>query len=249
MKRTPKQPLNPEEFGIQNASANSPVQRLVRQIAREVRRQKWGYLQLKYIFRSVRVACDIEVPSTPKKLYELPSDVELTAFYGVIKNPQHRLIFEFLELTGLRVAEATRMRVDRINFQTLLMFVSEGKGKKDRIMILSRRLAEKLQLYLEGKNNKYVFESNRGTRFSTRWIEKLCKRYKEKAGIEKDLTPHVFRHLLMTRLAENNVPKEKRALLAGHADDSTQDVYTHLALAGMKQEVLDVLKKIEDQRS
>ena len=69
----------------------------------------------------------------------------------------------------------------------------------------------------------------------------MCKVYKEKAGIEASLTPHTFRHLLMTKLAHAGISKEKRMIIAGHSSEKTQDIYTHLGMGGIKDEVIAIL--------
>lgn len=233
-----------DDFAAQKSNAKSPVQALVKHISREVNRHKLSYDQLKYVFKSVRATCGVDVPTRGRKLYELPSKEEIEQFYGAIDNPVHRLIFETLEGTGLRISELCNLQVSRIDFKTNLAFVSEGKGKKDRVIIIGNRLLEKLALYLEGRNNKFLFESNRHTKFSPRRIEQLCKRYKEKAGITKQMTPHTLRHLWNTKLAESGISKEKRMLLAGHESEATQKIYTHLGVGGAKEEVLAILDKI-----
>lgn len=237
-----------DDFVIQNtkAKSNSPLQSLIAHICREVNRQKLEYDQLKYVFKMVRERCEITVPnSTGRKLVELPNNEEINKFYSVIKDPIHILIFETLEGTGIRVDELCSLEVKRIDPEKHLAFIYQGKGAKDRIVIVGRRLMEKIVLYLKGRKNRYMFESNRHTRFSTRRIEQLCKLYKEKAGITKDLTPHTWRHILNTRFAEAGVSEERRALLAGHDDQDSQKIYTHLGVAGIKDEILTVLEKIE----
>jgi integrase len=116
----------------------------------------------------------------------------------------------------------------RVDFTTNLVFVSLGKGKKDRVTVIGNRLKDKLGLYLEGRTNKFLFESNRNTKYRTRRIEQLCQSYKELAGVAKDLSPHTFRHLWNTALAAAGLSEERRAILAGHEHHDTQNTYTHL---------------------
>jgi site-specific recombinase XerD len=110
---------------------------------------------------------------------------------------------------------------------------------------MSDVLKSKIQIYLSNRHNRYLFESNRGTRFSTRRIQQLTSHYKFRANIDgPQLTPHTFRHLYNTRLAEAGVSKETRALLAGHSNSNTQDIYTHLSVGG--QIATDILKKLSE---
>ncbi len=245
MKKQDAKVINLRDFASENAIPKSHLQTLVRHIAREVNRHKISYDQLKFVFRSVRERCDLAVPNqSGRKLYELPSGEELTAFFAAIKNPVHRLIFEVLEGTGVRVDELCSLEVRRIDFERNLVFVHEGKGKKDRVTVIGCKLVEKIRLYLQDRKNKYLFESNRHTRYSTRRVEQLCEQYREAAGITKRFTPHTLRHVWNTRLAEAGVPKEKRKILAGHNSDRAQDIYTHLAAGGIKDDVLAVLDQI-----
>lgn len=242
--------VNIENFVAKSGNAKSPIQLLIKAIARSVNQHKIDYDQLRYVFKAVRHQCELEAPSRGQKLYELPSEDEMARFYGVIENPVHRLIFEFLDGSGLRVDELCNLEVVRIDFKNNTVFVKEGKGRKDRMTIIGNELLAKVRLYLAGRNNRYLFESNRNTRFTTRRIEQLCKLYKEKAGIDRELTPHTFRHRWNTRLAEGGVSREGREILAGHSKGSaTQDIYTHLGVGGLKAEVVAILdKKSQDSR-
>lgn len=236
--------VNLDFFADQNANEKSPIQAMVRYLSREASRHKLSYSQLKFIFRSVRERCSIPVEGNKsRKLYELPTAEELAAFYSVITDPVHRLIFETLETSGLRISELCNLEIKRIDFKTNLVFVSEGKGKKDRTTIFGTRVLEKIRLYLVGRNNRYLFESNRRRKYSRRRLEQICRQYRKAAGITKRLSPHTFRHLFFTRLAEAGVPKEKRMILAGHSSESVQDQYTHLGIGGIKTEVLAILER------
>ena len=204
-----------EDFVGAKTNAKSHIQTLIKQISLAVNKDKINYRQLRYIFRVVREKCALEVPNQRRrKLKELPSTADLRNFYSKIDNPTHRLIFETLENTGLRVAELCGLLVSRVDFETNLVFVSEGKGKKDRVTVMGNRLKEKLKIYLDNRGNRYLFETNRYSKFSTRRVEQLCVKYKEAAGIERDLTPHTMRHIWNTKLAEAGLTEERRALLA-----------------------------------
>jgi integrase len=233
---------NMADFVVKTTDTKSPIQTLIRSACREVNRQKLDYRQLSYVFRIVRDRCGIVAPSQKRRgLRELPTYDELKQFYDVIDNPIHRLIFEMMENTGLRVAELCNLQVGRIDFETNLIFVSAGKGDKDRVVVMGNLMKEKLKIYLANRRNKFLFESNRCTRYTPRRLEQLCRQYKDQSGIAKILTPHIFRHVLMTRLAMSGLSEEKRAILAGHTDSATQQIYTHLSAGGFKHEVIAIL--------
>jgi integrase len=233
-----------ELFVTKTPSAKSSIQVLIQSICRDVNQHKIDYDQLRYVFKTVRERCAIEAPDRGQGLYELPTTDEMQRFYRSIVNPVHRLIFEVLDGTGLRIAELCNLEVGRIDFKNNTVFVREGKNRKDRVTVMGNHLLEKIHLYLSGRNNRYLFESNRHSRFSTRRIEQLCKQYRERAGIERDITPHTFRHRWNTRLAEGGIQREGREILAGHSKGSaTQEIYTHLGIGGIKADVIAVLDR------
>jgi len=78
-----------DDFATQKSNAKSPLNALIKYISREVNRHKFSYDQLKYVFKSVRAACGVEVPTRGRKLYELPSHDELERLYGAIDLPSH----------------------------------------------------------------------------------------------------------------------------------------------------------------
>lgn len=230
---------NIQDFVDQNENTKSEIQKCIKYLVRETNKQKFNYGQLRYIFRSVRERCEIEVTKDKKSLFKLPKVDDLEKFYGQINNPVHKLIFKFLEQTGLRISEMCNLKVEDINFDKNTIFISQGKGKKDRIVPFGNRLKEKVQIYLNGKNNKYLFESIRNSKFSTRRIEQLCSKYSR--GIDVKITPHTFRHIYFSLLAEKKISKEHRMLIAGHSNQKTQDIYTHLSLGGIKEEIIAIL--------
>lgn len=240
---------NLHDFATKSASTkSSPVQDLIRLLVREVRRERLTYDQLRYVFKAVRIRCELEAASKGQKLYELLTQEELDRFMGVVESPTHRLMWETLLGTGLRVSELCALEVKRLDFKGNSLFVAGGKGDKDRIVIVGTLLLQKLALYLENRHNRYVFESTRRTRFSPRRIQQLCSKYKSLAGIEKPFTVHGFRHIWNTRLAEAGVNRERRAILAGHSDERTQTVYTHLSAGGLRSEIVEILDKLDRSR-
>ncbi len=229
------------DFVNQNSNTKSPIKNIVNYLVRETNKNKFNYGQLNYIFKSIRERCEIEVPSNKRKLYELPTNNEVTSFYSAIDNPIHKLIFETLEGTGLRIGKLCELEIEKIDFDNNVMFIKNAKGGNDRIVPFGNKLKYKLSIYLSNRNNRYLFESNRNSKFSTRRVEQLCKKYLLKSEIVTLITPHTFRHLYNTHLANNKISKEIRMMLVGHKSEKTQDIYTHLSLGGHKQEIIKVL--------
>ena len=234
--------LNMDDFTTKNGNVKSHIAESISLLVRATNKHKLTYDQLRFIMKRVREKCEIEYPKKTSRLPQMPSQEELDKFYGSISNQVHKLIFEVLEGTGLRVAELSNLKVTDIDFSNNTIFVKQGKGSKDRVAILGNTLKEKLQIYLDGRNNVYLFESNRNTKFTTRRIQQLCTQYA--AGVTAKIHCHTFRHLFITNLANNNISREIREIVAGHAKGSkAHDVYLHLSVGSAKDEIINVLDK------
>ena len=133
-------PENVHDFVDQISNTKSHIQRCIKFLIKETNKNKLDYGQLRYIFRRVREECGIEIKENKKSLYELPNRDQMDLFYSVIHNPIHKLMFEFLEGTGLRVSELCKLEICRIDFEQNLIFVKEGKGKKDRVVPFGNKL-------------------------------------------------------------------------------------------------------------
>lgn len=154
-------------------------------LVRAINRDKVNYDQVRFAVKIARQKTGLKSPKRDKKLPKMPSKKDLRSFYRSIDNPTHKLIFEALEGTGLRVAELTNLKVNDIDFDNNTIFVENGKGGKDRTAIIGNKLKEKLQIYLDGRNNIYLFKSKRNTMFSTRRLQQLCSLYCQKSEIKK----------------------------------------------------------------
>lgn len=235
-----KNEFSSDNFNASNVDTKYIVPRLIRLLVREVNKNKIDHGTLKYIYRQVREKCELVVHRKPKKLYELPTDEEIKKFFSVIDDPTHHLLFEVLAGTGMREAELCSLQVSKIDFTKNSAHIT-GKGSKDRLILFSDRLKNKIQLFLSNRNHRYLFESNRGSRYSTRRIQQICAHYKFRAGIQRNLTPHTFRHLLATKLAESGVSVESRKIIFGHSSSRSQEIYTHLGIAGVAPDILQKL--------
>lgn len=239
--------LSTDDFAIQNEDTKYISARLIRMLVLATNRHKLDYGSLRYIHRQVIRRTKLDIPRKPKRLYDLPTSEELEGFFSAISDAQEKLIFLVLENTGIRVAELCSIEVTKIDFQSMTILIT-GKGNKDRIIQMTSTLADKILLFLSGRNHRYLFETKLGTRYSTRRVEQLCQKFKNEAKIQKKLSPHSFRHLFFSRLAEIGVSPDIRAMMAGHSDTKTQDIYTHIGLAGSKDLIIEALEKMESSR-
>jgi integrase/recombinase XerD len=146
-----------------------------------------------------------------------------------------RAIVEMLYAGGIRVSELTGLGVEDLSLAEGRMLV-RGKGDKERIVPLGRAALEALDAYLsQGRpglairpRESSLFLSLRGAALTRQWIWRLVKQLDARAS------PHVLRHSCATHMVENGADLRTVQTLLGHADISTTQVYTHLALGRLK---------------
>ena len=144
-------------------------------------------------------------------------------------------IMELLYASGLRVSELTGLELNDVNLD-LHYLRCLGKGNKERIVPIGNKAIEALRnyltaarpLWLKTGREKTVFISRQGKPLSRQWIWRIIKDRAKKAGIEKPVSPHTFRHSFATHLLVGGADLRSVQELLGHADVSTTQVYTHL---------------------
>lgn len=154
-----------------------------------------------------------------------------------------RAILELLYSTGIRVSELVSRNVTDLDFTEEVLTV-RGKGNKERLVPVGRPAIEAVRGWLpqrlqrieqragRGKTveKNALFLNGRGSRLTTRSVERLAKTYGERAGITQIVTPHALRHSFATHLLEMGADLRSVQELLGHASLSTTQRYTHLTL-------------------
>jgi integrase/recombinase XerC len=154
-----------------------------------------------------------------------------------------RAMLELLYSTGIRVSELVSRDMDDLDFDAEVLRV-RGKGSRERLVPVGRPALEAVRLWLplrlkllearvkRGRevDKKAMFLSGRGGRLTTRSVERIVKKYGEKAGISQIVTPHALRHSFATHLLEMGADLRSVQELLGHASLSTTQRYTHLTL-------------------
>lgn len=143
-------------------------------------------------------------------------------------------VVETFFATGARVYEISNMKKDCIDLNSGLICF-KGKGNKERyIQIGSADVLELLKKYYKANEDVinesgYFFINNRGARFSEQSIRIMLKRYAAEAGIERKITPHMFRHSVATFLIEEEVDISCVQRILGHSSIKTTQIYIHVA--------------------
>jgi integrase/recombinase XerD len=133
--------------------------------------------------------------------------------------------------TGLRVGEVLALQVRDLEWMAGKLTVRQGKGAKDRVVWVGEELLELLRQWREKKPisaNGLLFTTLKGDELDTRYVRAMVKRLGLKAGIEKDLHPHLLRHTMATDLlrATKNLRLVQKAL--GHSNITTTTIYAHI---------------------
>lgn len=143
-------------------------------------------------------------------------------------------VIETLFATGARVYEVSNIKLDCINLNTGLIKIM-GKGGKERyIQIASAEILNILKKYYKHnseaiKKSGFFFVNSRGNRYTEYSIRLMLKKYTKLAGIERNITPHMFRHSFATYLIEEGVDVSCVQQILGHSSIKTTQIYIHIA--------------------
>ena len=143
-------------------------------------------------------------------------------------------VIETLFATGARVYEISNIREDSVNLNTGLIKIM-GKGGKERyVQIASSEILGVLKNYYKEnaediKQSGFFFVNNRGCRYTEQSIRLMLKKYAKLAGVERNITPHMFRHSFATYLVEEGVDISCVQQILGHSSIKTTQIYVHVA--------------------
>ena len=159
-------------------------------------------------------------------------------------------VVEVLFATGARVYEISNIREDSVNLNSGQIRIM-GKGGKERYVQISNSsvLAILKKYYTENedeiKKSGCFFVNNRGNRYTEQSIRAMLKKYAKQAGIERNITPHMFRHSFATYLIEEGVDVSCVQQILGHSSIKTTQIYIHIA--AKKQ--AEILKEMHPRNS
>ena len=162
-----------------------------------------------------------------------------------LKGYRDRAMLELLYATGIRVSELIALDVDDLNLPGgVLRCVSKGRERVIPLYpVAIRALGEYIQSVrpqlVDSREETALFVNMNGERMSRQGFWKLIKYYQEKAGIQKDITPHTLRHSFAAHLLENGADLRSIQEMLGHADISSTQIYSKL----INQKIKDVYKK------
>jgi len=204
---------------------------------------------LKYLAKNDIVTLSpekIDLQKIPERTVEYLTRDELERLFHAIKTDtmmglRDRAIIETLYSTGLRVSELRSLDRKQVDLKRR-EFMVRGKGRKPRIVFLSKRATNHIEAYLNARDDNFepVFISHGRTkkaeditlgerkRLTTVSIENIVRKYALKAGIIKKVTPHILRHSFATELLLNGADIRSVQEMLGHASITTTQIYTHV---------------------
>lgn len=187
----------------------------------------------------------IELAKIPERSVEFLSREELDRLLDSVQQQRiqdlrDKAVLETLYCTGLRVSELVALNREQVDLKRK-EFMVRGKGRKNRIVFLSAKAAEKVTNYLarrddnfdplfisHGRNNMTDITKGEKRRLSRVTIENIVRNYAREAGIIKKVTPHTLRHSFATELLINGADIRSVQELLGHSSITTTQIYTHI---------------------
>lgn len=183
----------------------------------------------------------IESPKIGRKLPDTLSVEEIDALIGAIdlskaEGERNRALLETLYGCGLRVSELTELRLSDLFFEEQFIKVT-GKGNKQRFVPIAAHTQKYINLYIkeirvhipvQKGHEDYLFLNRRGKRLSRAMIFTIIKQLAEKIGLNKNVSPHTFRHSFATHLLENGADLRAIQQMLGHESITTTEIYMHV---------------------
>lgn len=155
---------------------------------------------------------------------------EIQRILDSVRNKKHRCLLALAYGAGLRVSEVVNLKAKDIDLDRNLIVVREGKGGKDRIVLLPEKLFAELRALVGEKNgSEILFESERGGTLTTRTVQKVFEHALRKTGILKEASFHSLRHSFATHCLENGVDVRYVQTLLGHSNIRTTQRYTRVS--------------------
>ncbi len=151
-------------------------------------------------------------------------------------------MLELLYATGLRVSELASLTMNSINWQVGFLTVM-GKGSKERVVPIGKTAYDSVRRYVDDARPKLVkskttdvlFLNRYGGAFTRQGLWKIIVHYAQKAGLQKNVHPHTFRHSFASHLLEGGADLRAVQVMLGHADISTTQIYTHVTKDRLKE--------------
>jgi site-specific recombinase XerD len=221
---------------------------LVKAIANLVRRSRLDYEAFRRVCAQVRKSIGLRRPPRSRRLPRILSEASLRRFYEKIDQAgdlQHQIMLRLLFYTAVRVSELVNIAIENIDLDACRIFIERGKGDKDRCILFPEGFRLTLKAHLAvNPRNRYLFESRRRTKFSTRRVQQIVSDYAQMAELPEHVHPHLLRHQMLTWLTAQGLADSHIQLISGHASKKSLEVYQHLSLAQVEPSYQRAVKEL-----
>jgi len=193
----------------------------------------------------------LESPQLGLHLPEVLTVEEIDALIGAIdlstnEGQRNRSILETLYSCGLRVSELCNLKLSDLYLEEGFIKIL-GKGNKQRLVPISSRAIRELELYFIDRNQAtikagyedFVFISKRGKNISRIMVFHFIKELSEAIGLQKNISPHTFRHSFATHLLEGGANLRAIQCMLGHESIGTTEIYTHMDTHRLRSEIIE----------
>jgi integrase/recombinase XerD len=195
------------------------------------------------LLRAPKLGRKIPEVLTYHEIRDLLGAIDLSEDHGL----RDRALLEVLYACGLRVSEATNLQLSNLYFDQGFIRVT-GKGNKERIVPIGEEAIHQTEIYLEyvrpqlpkikPEAENVVFLNRRGGQLSRVSVFTAVKKYAALAGIEKNVSPHTFRHSFATHLIEGGADLRAVQEMLGHESILTTEIYTHLDTDFLRETIM-----------
>ncbi len=178
---------------------------------------------------------------TVEEVDRLESSIDVSKWEG----HRNRAIIEVLFSCGLRVSELINLKLSNLYIKEKFVRIF-GKGSKERLVPISKTAIEKLDLWfavrrqmnIKPGEEDFIFLNRRGAHLTRTMILIMIKQQAQVAGIQKTISPHTLRHSFATALLEGGADLRVIQSLLGHESIGTTEIYTHIDMSTLRQEIL-----------
>jgi site-specific recombinase XerD len=200
------------------------------------------------------LAAEVVSVREPRRLPVVLSPEEVARLLASATNIKQKVVLSLTYATGLRASEVVSLKLTDIDSERMVIRVEQGKGKKDRYVILSPNLLELLREWWRVARQKggmppgqpWLFPGYCGQHMSARQLHRLVRMAATRAGITKRVGVHTLRHCFATHLLEQKTDIRVIQVLLGHKKLDTTALYTRVAISAIGEVTspLDLLLKM-----
>lgn len=206
-----------------------------------------------YIFRSLynyaykREFCSKQLPLflepikvKQRERFFLDED-QIEVLFNNIDKPLLKAAIQTMFYTGIRVSELVNLTLEDLDIDNRLIYIVNGKGKKDRLIPINKKLLTILKDYLSNIRpsitSEKLFCTRRSGALSAQYINVTLKKAQETMGFDRNISAHILRHSFASALIKKNVPLAYLQKLLGHADLRVTSIYIHQNIEELREAI------------